>query len=83
MEGFEGSRCSFIAGADLYDDLLKAVEGGPASPFGVEGALRNCLTGGNPAGVEDGTSGALLDRMLENDMGFEALWSSCVRGLFS
>ena len=72
-----------MTGVDLWDDLRKTAGGAPASPLEVEGAFRNCFKGGNPAGVAAGTSDALLDRMLENDMGFDTLWSSCIRELLS
>lgn len=69
-----------VAGEDLYDDLLNTSEAGAISPFGTGGACRNCFVGGSSCGAVIGGSAALLDKILEKDIGLEAFVSSCSLG---
>lgn len=75
-----GCSCVVVVGVDLCDDLLNMAEAGPNSPLGIGAAFLNCFVGGNSRCIAIGGSAALLDRMLEKDIGFEAFASSTGRG---
>lgn len=82
FEDLRGSEysCAAAAGDNLWDDLLNTPEGGTMSPLSIGGAFLNCVVrGGSLILVAEG-SAALLDRMLEKDIGFEAFVSSCTVG---